>query len=88
MSGVYSNKDDAFDAALQLAAFNDEEEEKKQIDEAKGKHRGLLYRDEEDYCWAVGMESVVLDAHLDEMVELTDCSGIWMNPSLTWECSV
>ena len=86
MSGVYSNKDDAFDAALQLADFDNEEEEKKQIKEAKGKHRGMLYNDDEDHCWAVGMESVVLDAHLDEMVELTNCSGVWMNPSLTWEC--
>lgn len=84
MSGIYSNKDDAFDAALGLANFEDEEEEKKQIEESKGKHRGMLYNDNEDNCWAVGMESVVLDEHLDEMVELTDCSGVWMNPSLTW----
>ena len=84
MSGLYSNKDDAFDTALRLSHFDDKEEEKKQIEEAKGKQRGMLYGDE-DYCWAVGMESVVLDAHLDEMVELTDCSGVWMNPSLTWE---
>mmetsp|Transcript_23932 Transcript_23932/g.35612 ORF Transcript_23932/g.35612 Transcript_23932/m.35612 type:complete len:503 (+) Transcript_23932:52-1560(+) len=86
MRGVYSNKDDAFAAAQKLAVFGDEEEKKKQIDEAKGKHRGMLYRDEEDNYWGVGMESVVLDAHLDEMVELTDCSGVWLNPSLTWEC--
>ena len=85
MSGVYSNKDDALNTALGMAHFSDEEEEetKTQIEEAKGKRRGLLYKDPDD-CWAVGMESVVLDEHLDEMVELTDCSGVWMNPRLSW----
>ena len=89
MSGVYSNKDDALNTALGMAHFRDDEEgereeKKTQIEEAKGKRRGLLYKDPDDYSWAVGMESVVLDEDLDEMVELTDCSGVWMNPRLSW----
>jgi Arc/MetJ-type ribon-helix-helix transcriptional regulator len=87
MSGVYSNKDDALNTALGLANFedSDEEENEIQIEEAKGKRRGLLYTDPEGgYDWSVGMESVVLDEHLDEMIELTECSGVWMNPRLSW----
>jgi len=81
ISGVYSNQDDALNTALGMFHV---EKKKTQIEEAKGKRRGLLYKDPNDDCWAVGMESVVLDENLDEMIELTDCSGVWMNPRLSW----
>mmetsp|Transcript_30881 Transcript_30881/g.34578 ORF Transcript_30881/g.34578 Transcript_30881/m.34578 type:complete len:306 (-) Transcript_30881:138-1055(-) len=88
MRGVYSNQDDAYTTALRVADLRNvnEAEKQKQIEAAKGKRRGMLYNDpEDDTYWAVGMESVVLDEHLDEMVELTNSSGVWMCPGLSWK---
>ena len=65
--GIYANKNDAFKKALRIANnnLNFGQVSKEEIQEAKKQRRGALFY-EEDYCWAVGMETIVLDQQMNE----------------------
>lgn len=70
IEGIFKTKKDAVEKALMIADNNqddyDEEITKTDIQQAKKKSRGILFQDEDDDCWAVGMETIVLDQEMSE----------------------
>jgi len=89
LCGIYRNREDAMDRAHKFTKFNDDEEEKDQIEAASGVSNGKLFVDMEDCCWAVAMETVILDKeHGGDYGKELDigCMGssAWMHPQIEW----
>ena len=80
LCGVYTKKEQAVAEAKKFADFENEEDEKEQMDAAREKSNGMLFWDSEDWSWRVGIEGVALDKYHGKQLDLSEDDGVWMNP--------
>lgn len=86
LCGIFTNREKAITRGKECASFQDEEAERDQIDNAVNVSNGKLFYDEDDYPFAIALETVTLDdqEYGGKEGKEVECgcigTNVWMKP--------